>query len=342
MEVRNELLRSLDIYLGSEVGKLTTFGVSALDLHSRLPDGETALVKVGRPTVLSLHVNARVWSRHDDQWDVRHNYTDPRTGDTQLEDWTLSGRIALVNSKRYSNSQVLCHLAPLHTSVPVGLHVYRVNGVLKYPSLIQSRVAYLFGNLEKYGIPRTGKIAFYTQGDKDSNIFSKTLPMLMNVDKYLAEVVKWYGESIRCILGATQEDLDTSAMSIVYYDEGEGIKQHIDNITSSDLTVGPVASIAIGEGGKYMDLFPTITLDRNLTPVRVITDFSDVVILDGDARLEYAHSVPLGHISEMYSIIFKFRRIRETVGARTSLQLETPINYTIDPTTGAIPPPTAA
>jgi len=308
----------------------------------RLAEGltylEHVLVRERNPSVLSLQVDPRVWSRFDDAWADQNTYFDRRTHETIIEDWTLGLRIAFVNKNRNSNSKITSHLSPLHTDVPIGLHVYHVNGVLEFPPAIHTRFADFFARMGSNGIPHTGNIAFYTRGD-NTNIFSKTLPMLVRAERHIAEVVEWYGESIKCILGASAEDLAESTMNIVYYAEDVGIKQHIDNITSMDMTVGPVASIAIGEGGKYMDLFPTITRNIELTPVRVITKFSDVIILDGDARLEYAHSVPLGHTSEMYSIVFKFRNIRKTADARVNAQLKEPIHYTIDPATGQIPAP---
>jgi hypothetical protein len=103
-------------------------------------------------------------------------------------------------------------------------------------------------------------------------------------------------------------------------------------------TIGPLVSIALGVGKKYLDLMPTLSDNQSLNPVRVEVEQGYAIVMDGDVRLEYSHSVPYGHATEMFSLLFKFRGIRSIPSLRVNSQLEVEICYTIDPSSGAIPP----
>jgi hypothetical protein len=326
-EAGHRVLDVLESFLGSGIGA-----------RGRADPG---LIRIKNPTVFGLRVRPEIWSRFDGPWAAEHEYTFPDTGLKILEPWDLSGRIAHVNDNRTSNSNVEDIVTHLDTAYhPIGMHVYDKDESLtaSFPPNLQESLRRLFLGKAGAGFPYTGNILFYKKGaPKEDFPFRRTYVLLRGFDRFLAKLVLNYGVAIQKTLGATAADLEYSAMSIVQYPVGAGIRQHIDNITDPGGTAGPIASIALGEGEKYLDLFPTITDDRRLLPVRIVTGSGHVVILDGDTRLEYSHCVPKGHHGLMYSLVFKFRRIRTTPGARVNSQLHEGIHYTIDPTTGSLP-----
>jgi alkylated DNA repair dioxygenase AlkB len=265
----------------------------------------------------------------------QNDYFDTDTGAVVYEEWDLSRRIGYIN-RHHNKYTSLRDRVVVRSMPPVGLHVFGFNRCI-IPDEIEVQLHSLFNHP---GVPKApeSNIIFYVPGQRRHEYpFSVTYPILKAIDPQIAGMVLTYAKAIQSALKATDDDLQCSAMSLVQYEPGRGIKQHIDNITDLGGTIGPLVSIALGGEPKYLDLLPTLTHVTTLLPVRITIEPGQVIVMDGDARLEYSHSVPRDHSSEMYSLLFKFRHIRETVNARTNVILDTKIHYTLDPFTGEVP-----
>lgn len=93
---------------------------------------------------------------------------------------------------------------------------------------------------------------------------------------------------------------------VLRYEKRSGIWLHIDNIVRYNQ--GPIATVSIGPPYVYYDLTPTLCADARRVPLRVQFLEGDLAIMDGPARMEWAHGLPSGVPSDKikYSILFKF------------------------------------
>ena len=322
METKNRVLDVLQKFIGAEA-------VSPLE-------GSTEFkLSIVQPSVGRLSVGGGRWHRFTGPLPDQNDYYDSDLQRVVYEDWNLSRRIGYIN--RFHNTYTsLRDRVVVRSTAPVGLHVFGFNRCM-LPDEIEAQLHSLFNHP---GVPKApgSNIIFYVPGQRRHDYpFSVTYPILKAIDPYIAEMVFTYAKAIQYVLKATEEDLQCCAMSLVHYEPGRGIKQHIDNITDPDGTIGPLVSIALGGEPKYLDLLPTLTQNKTLLPVRITIEPGQVIVMDGDARLEYSHSVPRDHSSDMFSLLFKFRHIRGTPGARTNDLLDTQIHYTLDPFTGEVP-----
>jgi alkylated DNA repair dioxygenase AlkB len=321
METKNRVLDVLEKFIGAEP-----------------PPEDNAVFTLSRvaPSAGRLSVGGGRWSRFAGPLPERNEYYNAELQTVVPEDWNLSGRIGYVNRYRNSHTSLRDRVVVM-CRPPVGLHVFGFNRCI-IPEDIDAHLHLLFNNP---GVPKApdSNIIFYVPGSHRHDYpFSVTFPILCAINPVIAGMVETYSKAVQSMLGASDEDMQSSAMSLVHYVRGRGIKQHIDNITDPGGTVGPLVSIALGGEPKYLDLMPTLTPERSILPVRVTIEPGQVIVMDGDSRLEYSHSVPRDHGSEMFSLLFKFRRIRETPGARLNTLLDTHIHYTLDPITGGVPP----
>jgi hypothetical protein len=102
--------------------------------------------------------------------------------------------------------------------------------------------------------------------------------------------------------------MDTCSLTFVKYRAGEGLIAHIDGIQDFEGTFGPIVTINMGEGAKFLDLLPVATAE-DLPSVRIFTQQYDITMLQGCARAGYAHSIPFNNPNEMYTIAIKFPAI---------------------------------
>ena len=130
----------------------------------------------------------------------------------------------------------------------------------------------------------------------------------------LSNFIHAHYKAIQYLIQAPTEVMDNCSLTLVKYEQGEGLIAHIDGIGDFGNTFGPVFTIGMSEGAKYLDLFPVMTMGRE-APVRLITQRYQTVMIQGAARSAWAHCIPSGNTSERYTIAFKFPDIP---GARHS------------------------
>lgn len=94
------------------------------------------------------------------------------------------------------------------------------------------------------------------------------------------------------------------------------MQTHIDNVIRLDGSVGPVFTMSLGGGCgvKHMDMFPVVFHERHL-PMRISTPVGSIILMDGEARLEWSHGIPGGYPAERWTIMLKLRQVAtKTVG----------------------------
>lgn len=93
---------------------------------------------------------------------------------------------------------------------------------------------------------------------------------------------------------------------VLRYEPNAGIWPHIDNVARYDQ--GPIATVSVGPPRVYYDMTPTLCASESNMPIRVEFREGDLAIMDGSARMEWAHGLPsyVPASKIKYSILFKF------------------------------------
>lgn len=115
----------------------------------------------------------------------------------------------------------------------------------------------------------------------------------------------------------------TCQLQIIHYPPGRGIKQHIDNLTLFQHTIGPIFTVNIDATPKSFDLFPVISSTKSVpgnaisrtnaqsktqagSAVRLVTTEGQITVMDGVSRIMWAHAIPQGNLTDCYTVAFKF------------------------------------
>ena len=146
----------------------------------------------------------------------------------------------------------------------------------------------------------------------DSNGFASIQHIFMHhyeriVDKlYTAQDTKIYS-----IDEIKQHINQHSTVQFLKYDEGVGIKAHIDNILRSDATV---ITIGIGRDVVY-DFSPILHTEHKFKGkvIRAILPEASAVLLNGDVRYHWTHAIPYGVPETKYTIIWKLYHTKQLI-----------------------------
>lgn len=120
--------------------------------------------------------------------------------------------------------------------------------------------------------------------DKIENYYPHTHSYVLNVLNLLVNCNQRFSKK------KLDHTLDSVAKIIILrYDHGKGKKLHIDNVWRTD--GGFIVTISIGPENIYYDLIP-ISKQIDKKNYRVSIKNGDIVVMDGESRLLYGHSVP--------------------------------------------------
>ena len=89
--------------------------------------------------------------------------------------------------------------------------------------------------------------------------FMDVLKYLYEKHRPLAEFVLVHAIASMNLLRGGMDDLRCSSDTFVRYRYEQGIRPHIDGVKNFGNTFGPIFTLAMGEGDKYLDKFPTVT-----------------------------------------------------------------------------------
>lgn len=134
--------------------------------------------------------------------------------------------------------------------------------------------------------------------------FSHCMEMLREYDVNLLDYVL---KHIHFCLKAMNLDLSEMAVcqvQFVHYIKKRGMIAHIDNVTRFDSTLGPIFTVNLNKNPKYFDFLPLCV--ENKTPKRVVTSKGEITMMDGPARLVWAHAIPFDNDEECYTLSMKF------------------------------------
>jgi hypothetical protein len=206
--------------------------------------------------------------------------------------------------------------------------------ILRHGPSISSKTKMLFYT------PEREREAYYQINEYDENpqfdkvkldivqpSFKDAIKSLYMADyRILAGFLVRYAVSIAKLLECDFEYVERCGLMCLKYEPGSGIKRHIDGAAYFDNIFGPIVTLAMGaEGGKVFDMFPTLLDEADAVPVRISTNPYETMIMQGQARAEWSHSVPTGNANTQYTIAFKFGNVLSEAGvfARKSVYMGT-------------------
>jgi hypothetical protein len=152
--------------------------------------------------------------------------------------------------------------------------------------------------------PPTNEILFYSR-DVVQPSFTEVMRLLHKITPRLAEYVMVYYKAVQSILGATDAEMERLSISLVHYDSTAGLNPHIDTVHIFGDTLGPIFTVAMGDSEKMLDLLP-ILLPDDRKPVRLFSQPNEIMVMDGESRILWAHAKPWGYTPEQFTLVFKF------------------------------------
>lgn len=258
------------------------------------------------------------------------------------ETWTLKSRIAYINKQIIHGKiqiQTTSHIKM--DQVPLGLHVFHNDTNCITDDVIEE-IEKIYR--EDIDVPRgkEGKdnIIFLRDKNGHNPTYKESIAIMTSENlTHIQTLIETYANALKTIFHASDEEIENSSMSIVRYSSPnyEGIRPHIDNFNSTDEDnnsgrlrdyLGPLITIPLQIGPKYLDLFP---ITEGKPYIRLETNKGDITIMDGQVRLEYAHSVPKSNETR-HSLCFKFKQFeKKCYYGDKSVILNTEIIYSIPP-----------
>jgi hypothetical protein len=246
------------------------------------------------------------------------------------EGWTLRTLIAYVNKLR--NQQYIDRKVDIRSLVaPLGLHVYKTHMFREFINdAVRDQIEYVYEHFDEFDrVPRRfddDNLIFLGYPKESMKSYPRYRESMQIIESYgekmdkIKNMVLYYSGQLKKIFNIGDEVINECSLSIVRYDgdKHKGIKQHIDGFSPSEEDeqngtlrdyLGPLVTIALRPGKKQLDFFPLITTDKEARCLRLTADMGDIVIMDGQARVEYAHSVPFD-TTIRYSLCYKFKQFQ--------------------------------
>ena len=153
----------------------------------------------------------------------------------------------------------------------------------------------------------------FTGDNGRTQYFDKTLRWLKSSPySALTDAVVTYTKYVLGLYGIPENQFGSFAakhvqLVLLRYNARTGIWPHIDNVARYDQ--GPIVTISIGPEVVLYDMLPTLLCkDPRSKPLRFAVHQGQVVVLDGSARMEWAHALPFGvpqNNTTKYTIMLK-------------------------------------
>lgn len=213
--------------------------------------------------------------------------------------------------------------------VPDGLHMFSMPGEITQH--LEQRALHDIHNLFKHPAhtrdkrihmlrpnpPPNNIIIFYNR-DRDCHqpTFLEAMKIMYSATPALAEYIMIYFCTIREMLDSTNEEMEQLLLTLVHYDRSAGLNPHIDSIHMFSDTVGPIFTVAMGGAEKMIDMLPVLLPPSEGLPVRVYASPNEIMVMDGPARMLWAHSLPWRYPQEQFTVVFKFPELKNKANAR--------------------------
>lgn len=259
---------------------------------------------------------------------MRSEFHDNLAGRIWWVNHSINVRTSLVKDQSEKNALV--------TRLPPGMHVFSLQNmdhdiqekevVSELESLFQQEADQPTVPLYDMSPCNNLRVLFmYDDPSARQMTYSEVCRFLEQRTTHTKEVVRRLSNEIKQLLGITQQELETSCiLTIIHYKPNAGLQTHIDNVARTHGTGGPVFTMSLGGSGvKCMDMLPVMEYWKD--PIRVFTPVPSVIMLDGESRWEWGHSIPIDDPTDRWSIMFRFCQITDNM-VKYSQKLQTPVH----------------
>jgi len=138
--------------------------------------------------------------------------------------------------------------------------------------------------------------------------YGEALPMLEGYPD-LRKFCEAYGTFLCESLNISAEVFKTEVMLLLLmYDEGFGLWLHVDNVARTNGS--PICTVSLGPPDVNVDFVPVLKPTRSRIPLRLNCNEGDMLMMQGEARYEWAHGIPYGLPTKKYTLMFKFNQIK--------------------------------
>ena len=94
---------------------------------------------------------------------------------------------------------------------------------------------------------------------------------------------------------------------LLQYDPEYGLWLHVDNVARTD--GGLITTISLGPPDVNVDFVPLLHPSPQKQPIRININEGDMLIMQGESRLEWAHGIPYGLPTKKYTVMFKLNNL---------------------------------
>jgi hypothetical protein len=152
-------------------------------------------------------------------------------------------------------------------------------------------------------------ILFYPEGGKGMPKIKDIVQILFAEAPSLAKYTLIYLSVIRDILRLDDSDMEAVSLALNHYDPMGGINPHVDTVFMFKGTLGPIFTVAMGPSEKMLDLLP-IFMPDTYRPMRLFSQPNEIMMMDGESRVLWAHSKPWNVPHDQFTLVFKFPELR--------------------------------
>ena len=247
-----------------------------------------------------------------------------------FEDWYgLGDKIHHINS---SINKQRCRLTPFVTdtlsslesglSMPGGLLILKPLCVSAEDcESVEQEAGALFAEVSSGSNPAAGigQRLIHPDGRVKPNIYFKDAVASLRDAGFLrlAAFAVNHADTFIADVGAHETALDTCSLRFIRYPVGVGVSPHVDKVSDSGDVPGPLLTVGLKSGCKFMDLYRLksqhggantvhTSSGNRAKAVRVCINAWERVVLSGECRMAYAHSLPRGCDHEQITMLLKF------------------------------------
>lgn len=266
-------------------------------------------------------------------WKINEKRDIPKCPQTCPE---LEDKIKFVNrylsppNTEFDIEMIPTRINPIHGFhlLPIFGNIYRHASYTIDQSAVHAELMYILKYAEWIDVPKSEPMKYgpgYIFDKKREpqyvcDFVELVIDYAPNLVSLIEHTLQRYGE----FAGFTDEEMiDLGRFWIAYYHPGSGVNPHIDNVYKSN--GGPIMTLSIGSTSIYQDMIP---LDNNKQSMRFEVPIGTAVILDEDARYDYAHALPFGYDygdKIKFTLIFLFNKADDAIETGWSQKLQTPI-----------------
>jgi alkylated DNA repair dioxygenase AlkB len=197
---------------------------------------------------------------------------------------------------------------PIEITEKLSCHALRdVNKLYKDPEYMNDPRIHM---LERNKYP-TNEIVFYSRTHKQP-AYHEVCSILAEATPALFEYIKIYANIIKAVLGLTEDEMQQVCLSLVHYDPQAGLNPHVDTVHIFCGTLGPIFTVAMGESDKMLDMLPVL-LSNEFIATRLVSKPNQIMVMDGPARILWAHAKPWRYNKEQFTVVFKFPELAKKV-----------------------------